>query len=141
MGAPLAAGLAAGVTTAVVSATAVAWAFGASRETIFSLAPKSVTTPVALAIAERVGGLPSLTATLVIATGILAAKVSDMALYRAGVTDPAAWSFALGVTSHGIGTARAFQVGEVQGAFAGLAMALAAMATALLVPMLWLPFG
>jgi predicted murein hydrolase (TIGR00659 family) len=136
MGIPLAAGLAAGVTTAVVSATAIAWVFGASRETIFSLAPKSVTTPVAMAIAERVGGLPSLTATLVIATGILGAMIARPVLDRTGVTDPAARGFALGVTSHGIGTARAFQVGEVQGAFAGLAMALAALVTSLVVPLL-----
>jgi predicted murein hydrolase (TIGR00659 family) len=140
MGWPLAAGLLAGVATAVVSATAIAWLFGASRETIVSLAPKSVTTPVAMAIAERVGGLPSLTATLVIATGILGAMLARPVLDRTGVTDPAARGFALGVTSHGIGTARAFQVGEQQGAFAGLAMALAALATAVLVPLLWLVF-
>jgi predicted murein hydrolase (TIGR00659 family) len=139
MGWPLAAGLLAGVTTAVVSATTLAWLLGASRETIVSLAPKSVTTPVAMAIAERVGGLPSLTATLVIATGILGAMIARPVLDRTGITDPAARGFALGLTSHGIGTARAFQVGEQQGAFAGLAMALAALATSVIVPLLgWL---
>jgi putative effector of murein hydrolase len=70
----------------------------------------------------------------VIATGILGAMVARPLFDRAGIGDPAARGFALGVTSHGIGTARALQVGEDAGAFAGLGMALAAIATALLVP-------
>jgi predicted murein hydrolase (TIGR00659 family) len=135
---PLASGLAAGVLTAVVSASALAWLLGASRETVLSLAPKSVTTPVAMAVAERIGGLPSLTATLVIATGILGAMIGGPLFDRLRIVDPAARGFALGVVSHGIGTARAFQSGEDSGAFAGLGMALAALATSLAVPMLWL---
>jgi predicted murein hydrolase (TIGR00659 family) len=135
---PLLAGLLAGVLTAVVSATVLAWLLGASRETILSLAPKSVSTPVAMGIAERIGGLPSLTATLVIATGILGAMIARPLFDLVGVRDPAARGFALGVSSHGIGTARAFQEGAEAGAFAGLGMALAALATAPLVPALLL---
>jgi predicted murein hydrolase (TIGR00659 family) len=133
---PLAAGLLAGVASAAVTAGLVAWALGASRETVLSLLPKSVTTPVAMGIAERVGGLPSLTATLVIATGMLGAMIARPLLDRAGVRGDGVRGFALGTAAHGIGTARAFQVSDEMGAFAGLAMGLAALATALLVPLL-----
>jgi predicted murein hydrolase (TIGR00659 family) len=142
---PLALGLAAGVVTAIVSAVGIAWALGASRATLLSLAPKSVTAPVAMGIAERIGGLPSLTAVLVIATGMTGA-ICARPIFRALRTrSDAIAGFALGLAAHGIGTARAFQVGEEKGAFAGLAMGLAALATALVAPWLapwligWLP--
>ena len=133
---PLAAGLAAGVLTAVASAVGIAWLLGASRETMLSLAPKSVTTPIAMGIAEKIGGLPSLTAVLVILTGMTGAIVARPLLNLLRVHTPATRGFALGVASHGIGTARAFQVSEEMGAFAGLAMGLTALLTALLVPAL-----
>lgn len=137
---PLLAALLAGSLTATVSAVAIGRLFGASEASLLSLAPKSVTTPVAMGIAERIGGLPSLTAVLVITTGILGA-VSARFIYRAlGIADHAVRGFAVGVASHGIGTARAFQVSEQAGAFSGLAMGLNALLTALLVPLLmpWL---
>ena len=111
-------------------------ALGGSREILVSLAPKSTTTPVAMGIAEKLGGLPSLTAALVILTGILGATIGPALLRVVRVRDPAAIGFALGVASHGIGTARAFQVGERAGAFSGLAMGLNALLTTLLVPAL-----
>jgi len=131
---PLAAALLAGSTTAVVTAIGTAWLLGAPRATLVSLAPKSTTTPVAMGIAEKLGGLPSLTAALVILTGILGGVAGPALLRLAGVRDPAARGFALGVASHGIGTARAFQLGEREGAFSGLAMGLNALATTLLLP-------
>jgi predicted murein hydrolase (TIGR00659 family) len=133
---PLTVALAAGSTVAVVSAVGVAGAMGASRATLVSLAPKSVTAAVAMGIAEQVGGLPSLTATLVILTGIVGAILGPWVLRRAGVRDETAAGFAMGVASHGIGTARAFQLGERAGAFSGLAMGLNALFTALLLPAL-----
>ncbi len=131
---PLLAGLCAGVFTAVVSAAGIALALGASVETVLSLAPKSVTTPIAMGIAERIGGLPSLTATLVIATGMLGAMIARPLLDLVRVREHDTRGFALGVASHGIGTARAFQVSEEMGAFAGLAMGLSALLTSLVVP-------
>lgn len=133
---PLIAGLAAGVLTAVVSAAGIAMALGASPRTVLSLAPKSVTTPIAMGIAERIGGLPSLTATLVIATGMLGAMIARPLLDLVRVREHDTRGFALGVASHGIGTARAFQVSEEMGAFAGLAMGLSALLTAVIVPLL-----
>lgn len=133
----LLAALLAGSLTAAGSAVLLAWLLGASRQTLASLAPKSVTTPIAMGIAEELGGLPTLTAVLVILTGIVGAVFGGMALRLVGVSDDRATGFALGVASHGIGTARALQVSETAGAFAGLAMGLNGLATALLLPLLW----
>ena len=137
---PIAAALAAGALTAIVSALAIAHALGGSSETLASLAPKSATAPIAMGIAEQIGGLPSLTAGLVILTGILGAVFSTPLLGAFGMRDPQATGFALGLTSHGIGTARAFQLGECAGAFAAIAMALAGLAMALLAPPLTILF-
>ena len=133
---PLLAALVAGSLTATISAVAIGKLFGASEASLLSLAPKSVTTPIAMGIAERIGGLPSLTAVLVITTGILGAVCARFVYQALGIADHAVRGFAIGVASHGIGTARAFQVSEQAGAFSGLAMGLNALLTALLVPLL-----
>ena len=133
---PVLAGLLAGSLTAIVSAVLIGRLFGASQSTQLSLAPKSVTTPIAMGIAERIGGIPSLTAVLVIVTGILGALGARYVFDAMKLRDPAIRGFAIGVASHGIGTARAFQVNEQSGAFAALAMGLNGALTALLVPAL-----
>ena len=137
---PVLAGLLAGSLTAIVSAVLVGRLFGASQSTQLSLAPKSVTTPIAMGIAERIGGIPSLTAVLVIVTGILGALSARYVFDAMKLRDPAIRGFAIGVASHGIGTARAFQINEQTGAFAALAMGLNGALTAILVPALahWL---
>ncbi|MEQ8965962.1 MAG: LrgB family protein [Azospirillaceae bacterium] len=124
-----------GSLTASASAVATAWALGAGRDTLLSLAPKSVTTPVAMGIAERLGGLPSLTAVFVILTGILGAMGATWTLNALRIKDWRARGLATGVAAHGIGTARAFAVSEVAGAFSSLAMGLNALATAILLPL------
>lgn len=118
------------------AAMSVAWTLGASRSTILSLAPKSVTTPIAMAISEKIGGLPSLTAVLVILTGILGAATARYLFNFLKIEEHSVRGFALGVTSHGIGTARGFQVSEEMGAFSGLAMGLSAVLTAVLLPLI-----
>ena len=134
---PMIAALLAGTVTAVVSAVGIAWALGASAESLVSIAPKSVTTPVAMGIAEKLGGIPSLTAVLVILTGITGAIIATPLLNALGLKDWRARGFAVGVAAHGLGTARAFQVNDLAGTFAGIGMALNALATAILVPVLW----
>jgi len=119
-----------------LSAYAIGALLGASTPTVISLAPKSVTTPIAMGIAERLGGLASLTAVFVILTGIFGAIFATGLLHRLGVKDEASTGFALGLASHGIGTARAFQLSEQTGAFAALAMGLNGLFTALTLP--WL---
>ncbi|MEF8726865.1 MAG: LrgB family protein [Accumulibacter sp.] len=134
MAMPLLLALLIGSLTAAVSAVAIGALLGASRATLLSLAPKSVTTPIAMGIAERTGGLPSLTAVLVILTGVLGAILARY-IYRAlHIDDDAQRGFALGIAAHGIGTARAFQESEQMGAFAALAMGLNGLLTALLLP-------
>ena len=113
---------------------------GASLPTQLSLAPKSVTTPIAMGVAERIGGIPSLTAVLVILTGVFGAVSAGFLFDRLGIRDPAIRGFSLGVAAHGIGTARAIQLDWQAGAFAALAMGLNGVLTALLLPVLmrWL---
>ena len=125
-----------GSLAAVVSAVGIGWMLGASEQTLLSLAPKSVTTPVAMGISEQLGGLPSLTAAAVILTGIIGAMTGTGLLKMLRIEDSRASGLAIGVASHGIGTARALQINEVAGAFSGLAMGLNALATALLIPIL-----
>lgn len=129
--------LAAILTGALVSATSTVWVahlLGASRQTLMSLAPKSVTAPVAMGITEKVGGLPSLSAALVVLTGVLGAVIGTWVLALVRVRDDRARGIALGVTSHGIGTARAFQISDTAGAFAALAMGLMALISAFALP-------
>ncbi|PLW78441.1 LrgB family protein [Cohaesibacter celericrescens] len=122
---------------AASSAVLIAWALGGSEQSFLSLAPKSVTAPVAMGITRELGGLPSLTAVLVISTGILGAALGPYLLTLIGVKSWAARGLAIGTASHGIGTARKIQVNEEAGAFSGLAMGLNALATAILLPLIW----
>jgi predicted murein hydrolase (TIGR00659 family) len=135
--AAIVASLVAGSCTAAGSAVLIAWLLGGTRDTLVALAPKSVTAPVAMGIAERLGGLPSLTAVIVILTGIVGAMIGPLILTHIGVTDWRARGLAMGTVSHGIGTARALHVNAVAGAFAGLAMGVNALLTALLLPVVW----
>ncbi|MFP1643806.1 LrgB family protein [Pontitalea aquivivens] len=131
---PILAALVAGSVTAVLSALGIAWALGADAGVLASLAPKSATAPVAIGISEGLGGAPTLTAVLVLLTGIIGAVVVTPLLNVLGVRDWRARGFAVGVAAHGIGTARAFQVNETAGAFAGIGMGLNAVLTALIAP-------
>lgn len=137
---PLLIALIGGSLTAMLSAVFVGNWLGGSLPTLLSLAPKSVTTPIAMGIAERIGGHPSLSAVMVIATGILGAITAQTLFRWLNVKDDAVGGFALGVAAHGIGTARAFQVSDTMGAFAALGMGLNGLLTALTLPSLvqWL---
>ena len=128
---PMCAALAAGSLTAIASAVAIAWALGAPPEILASLAAKSVTAPIAMALTESIGGIPALAAVLVVLTGILGSIAVTPLMNAMGIRDFAARGFAVGIASHGIGTARAFQVSEEAGTFAGIAMGLNGALTAL----------
>ncbi|HPY40359.1 MAG TPA: LrgB family protein [Thiolinea sp.] len=139
---PLLLSLIIGVLVGAVTAIYIAKLLGASKTTLLSLAPKSVTSPVAMSIAEHIGGLPSLTAALVVSTGIIGAVFGPSLLKLMNIQDPSVMGVALGVTAHGVGTSRAFQLSAQAGAFAGLSMALSALANSIMLPWLvsWLPF-
>lgn len=133
---PLLIALLTGVSVGALSSVSIARVLGGSLQTQLSLAPKSVTAPVAMGISEQIGGLPSLTAVLVVLTGIIGAVLGSKLFALMRIEDDAVKGIAIGVAAHGIGTARAFQISPKMGAFSGLAMALSAFATALLLP--WL---
>jgi len=121
------------------SALALAWAFGLPADVVLSLAPKSVTAPVAMGIADKIGGIPALAAVFAVITGMVGA-LSGKYLFDALriPTDPAGWmarGFALGTASHGIGAARALQVNADAGAYAGLALGLQVVLASLLIPL------
>ena len=126
---PMCAALIAGAIVACVSAVAIAAAFGAPRQVLVSIAPKSVTAGIAMAVSENLGGVPALTAVLVLMTGILGAVIVTPLMNALRIRDYAARGFAAGLASHGIGTARAFVVDEVAGTFAGIAMGLTIVLT------------
>ena len=136
MAGPLLIALVAGSLTAALSAWGIGALLGGSRESLMSLAPKSVTTPIAMGVAEQIGGIPSLTAVLVILTGILGAMGFPAFFRLIGVRSHATQGFAVGLTAHGLGTARAFLVSEEMGAFSALGMGLNGVLTAVLLPLL-----
>jgi predicted murein hydrolase (TIGR00659 family) len=133
---PLLAGIGVGALVGIASAAGIAWLLGASDAVVVSAAPKSVTTPVAIGLAEQLDGIPALTAALAVATGVLGAVIGPRLLTLVGVRDPRATGLALGVASHGIGTARALQEDEEAGAFSSIGFACCAVLTALVLPAL-----
>jgi predicted murein hydrolase (TIGR00659 family) len=132
---PMLAALVVGCATAIVSVVWLAEAAGLPRAVVLSLAPKSVTAGVAMGISESLGADPALTAVATVLTGIMGAIIVTPLMNRMGISDFRARGFAVGLASHGIGTARAFQVDAVAGVFAGIAMSLNALVTSLLVPL------
>ncbi len=116
------------------SAVALGWALGLPREVIASLAPKSVTAPVAMGIAAQLGGIPALAAVFAVLTGLVGAVTAKFLFDHAGVAAPALRGFALGTASHGLGAARALQVHPEAGAYAALALGLQVLLAALLMP-------
>ena len=132
-----------GGTAASGSALALGWAVGLPHEVVLSLAPKSVTAPVAMGIADKIGGIPALAAVFAVITGMVGALSSQALLDRLKIPgDAQGWmarGFALGTAAHGIGAARALQVNADAGAYAGLALGLQVLLGSLLIPLLfWL---
>lgn len=134
LGVVLIAALAGGI-AAAGSAVLIGWALGLPPELLRSLAPKSVTAPVAMGIAEQLGGIPALAAVLAVLTGLTGALLGKYLFDLLGITLPQARGFALGTASHGIGAARALQVHPDAGAYAGLALSLQVLLAALLMPL------
>jgi predicted murein hydrolase (TIGR00659 family) len=137
---PMSVALVAGSTAAIASSVLIAQWLGLDRANVLALAPKSSTAPIAMGIAETIGGDPALTAVLTIATGITGAMIVTPLMNALRLKNYAARGFAAGLAAHGIGTARAFQVNPLAGTFAGVALGLNGLLTAILVPLLlpWL---
>ncbi len=124
-----------GSATGILSAVLIGKLLGVSQATLLSLMPKSITTPIAMGISEKIGGLPSLTAILVILTGMIGAIIAPFLFKLIKIKDESIQGVAIGISAHGLGTAKAFQMSQETGAFSGLAMGLNGAMTALLIPL------
>lgn len=125
----------AGGFVAAASAVAVGWLLDLPAEVLASLAPKSVTAPVAMGLAQQLGGVPALAAVFAVLTGIVGALLARNLLDALRLRDPAVRGFALGTVSHGIGAARALQVHPAAGAYAALALGLQVLLATALLPL------
>jgi predicted murein hydrolase (TIGR00659 family) len=123
------------------SAVALGWAVGLPHDVVLSLAPKSVTAPVAMGIAEKIGGIPALSAVFAVLTGMIGALsgkyLFDLLRIATDATGMSARGFALGTAAHGIGAARALHVNADAGAYAGLALGMQVVLAALLMPLVF----
>ncbi len=128
--------LTAGGVLSVALTLAIGWVLGADWSVVMRLAPKFVPMPIAMPVAEQIGGVASLAAVMVMLTGVIGTAMGPLLLRWAGVDHPAARGLSYGINAHAIGTAHALQEGEECGAFAALAMSLLGIGTALLLPLL-----
>lgn len=118
----------------IVSVVLIAKIFGADKILIASLEPKSVTTPIAISITEKNGGIPSLAAAFVVICGVFGGLFGPIILRKIGIKSKIAQGLAMGASSHALGTAKAVEMGAVQGAISGLAIGIMGIMTALLIP-------
>ncbi len=139
---PILAGVTAGSLVASLSAMTIAQWLGAPREVVISMGPKSVTTPIAMAIAQNLGGQPSLAAVFVLLTGVIGTIVAMIVFAAARIVDWRARGLAAGTAAHGLATARMLSINQTAGAFGGLALGLNGLLTSIFVPLLvrWLHF-
>jgi putative effector of murein hydrolase len=128
--------LLAGSVTSIVSGVAIVWLLGGSRIVALSMAPKAVTTPIAMAVSQQIGGVPALTASLAILGGVVAAITGQQMLRSLQVTDWRAHGLAAGVAGSGVAAAQIATLDELGAAFAALGIGLNGLLTALLVPLL-----
>lgn len=126
----------AGCLTGVVSVVFTAKWMGASRDVIISLAPKSVTTPIAMEVTSSLDGISSLTAAIVVLVGLFGAVCGFKILQVGRVKSPIAQSISMGTASHAVGTSRAMEYGRIYGAYASLGLILNGLLTAILTPLL-----
>ena len=128
------ASIAAGVLTSLGSVLAMAWVLKLERAHAVSFLPKSVTTAIGMDVAETLGGTAALAGAVIILTGIVGSLLGETVCKVCRITDPLAKGLALGTSAHAIGTSKALQMGEIEGAMSGLAIAVAGIMTAILAP-------
>ena len=124
-----------GAVVGIASILLVGKLFGADQTLIASLAPKSVTTPIAMALSESNGGIPALTAVVVVVAGVMGSIIAPPIMNWLGIKSPIAKGIALGASSHGVGTATAIQMGAIEGALSGLGIGIMGTITSLLLPL------
>lgn len=133
---PLMLACVAGIFTAVGSTILLVRLLGGREDTLLSLAPKSVTSPIAMGIAEQIGGYPALAAGIVLITGAIGCVLGPPIFRLLKIKDHAVQGFAMGLAAHGFGTAQCFSLSNLAGAFAGLAMGVTGLLSAFLIPLI-----
>ena len=131
----IAAGIGAGVITSLVSILLIAWVFRLDSAGAVSLLPKSVTTAIGVDVASELGGIPALTTAVIVLTGIMGNLMSVSLCRLLRITNPIAKGIAIGTSSHAIGTSKALEMGQIEGAMSSLSIAVAGVLTAILCPM------
>ncbi|ACL75769.1 LrgB family protein [Ruminiclostridium cellulolyticum] len=130
-------GVIVGAATAIFSVWAMAKAFGLSKELIASLVPKSITTPLGIELSTQIKGIPSVTVAAIIITGVVGAVFAEWLLKVCKITDKTAKGIAIGTSSHALGTTKAVDIGETEGAMSGLAIGLAGLVTVIVATILF----
>ena len=125
----VAAGILAGVLASMVSVLLMAKLFGLSHEEYVTLLPKSITTAIGMGVSQELGGIATITVAVIIITGVLGNMLADFVYKAARIEEPIAKGLALGTSAHAIGTARAMELGQVEGAMSSLAIAVAGLLT------------
>lgn len=125
----IAAGIVSGVLASLVSVLLLAKMFGLSHEEYVTLLPKSITTAIGMGVSEELGGIVTITVAVIIITGVLGNVIADAVYKIAKIEEPVAKGLALGTSAHAIGTAKAMELGEVEGAMSSLAIAVAGLLT------------
>ena len=128
------AGIAAGVATSIGSILLVVWVFHLDAASAISLLPKSVTTAIGVDVSTELGGIPALTTSVIILTGIMGNLLAVTACKLLRITNPIAKGIAIGTSSHAIGTSKALEMGQIEGAMSSLAIAVAGIITAIVCP-------
>lgn len=123
-----------GALVGIVTAGGIVFLLGGGRDLIASMSPKSVTTPIAMSLAAKSGGIPSLTAVVVVITGLFGGIISPYLFKLFKIKNPVARGLALGTSAHGMGAATAIQLGAVEGALAGMAIGIMGFFTSILIP-------
>lgn len=131
-------GILVGTITAILSVYFLCRLFELDREIILSMLPKSITTPIGMEVSKSIGGIPSLTVALIVITGITGNILGPSLLKLLRIKDPVAVGAAFGTSSHAIGTSKALEIGEVEGAISGVSISIAGLLTAILIPVLLL---
>lgn len=126
---PILAGCLAGSVTSMVSAYLLCRAFGLDKSMAMSMLPKSVTTPIAMSVSEELGGITSVTVAVVIATGIMGSILAPTLIKLFRVKSPIAAGVAIGTCSHAVGTSKAMEIGELEGAMSGIAIGVSGLLT------------
>lgn len=123
-----------GAIVASCSAVLIAYWLGATPETLLSLAPKSITTPIAMSVAAEIGGLTTLATGAVVLTAVIGISAGPLLFKWMNISDPRIWGFCLGISAHGVGTARSFELNATAGAFSSLALCLTGTFSAIMIP-------